>query len=66
MRFFCRLLGHTWIHRTDNPKISWNVNEKTLAELEIKTQAEPRFWIECVRCGQRNENPTREELQRAM
>ena len=66
MHFFCRLLGHTWIHRTDNPKISWNTNAKTQAELELTAPNEPRFWLECVRCGKRIENPTREELRRAM
>ena len=66
MNVFCRLFGHTWVHKTDNPKISWNTNEKTLAELELTASAEPRFWLECQRCGETNENPTREELKRAI
>ncbi len=55
MHFFCRLLGHTWIHQTDNPKISWNTNAKTQAELELTAPDEPRFWLECVRCAKRIE-----------
>ena len=66
MRFFCRLLGHTWLHRSENPKIAWYTNPKTLSELELKVAGEPRFWLECVRCGKRIDNPTREELRRAM
>ena len=62
---FCRLFGHTWVHRTDNPKISWNT-AKNLSELEQTASGEPRFWLECQRCGQRNEAPTREDLRRAM
>lgn len=66
MRFFCSIFGHTWIHKTDNPKISWNTNAKSQAALDLTAQGEPRFWLECCRCGAKNEHPTRDELKRAM
>jgi hypothetical protein len=66
MNVFCRFLGHTWVHKTDNPKISWNTNEKNLSELDLTAESEPRFWLQCQRCGAKNENPTREEVRRAI
>jgi hypothetical protein len=65
MNIFCRLLGHTWLHKTEDPKISWNT-AKSLSELHLTADGEPRFWLQCERCGDRNENPTREDLKRAM
>ena len=64
MNFFCKLFGHTWVHQTENVKVSWNTN-KQMNELTITTQAEPRFWLQCQRCGQRNESPSREEIRAA-
>ena len=32
MNIFCRLLGHTWVHRSDDPKIAWNTT-KDMQEL---------------------------------
>ena len=63
-KFFCRVLGHTWVHKTDNPKVSWNTG-KSLAELHITATGEPKFWLQCQRCGEKNENPTREEIKKA-
>lgn len=65
MNIFCRLLGHTWLHKTEDPKMSWNTS-KNLSELDLTVEGEPRFWLQCERCGERNENPTREDLKRAM
>ena len=64
MNFFCRLFGHTWSHRTENPRISWNT-AKNLSELDHTTEVEePRFWLECARCGHTNENPSKDEIRR--
>jgi hypothetical protein len=53
-RFFCKLLGHTWIATTSKPKTSWNV-DKT-GQMLIATPAEEvRFFQECVRCHERRE-----------
>ena len=63
MNFFCRLFGHTWIHSSENPRISWNT-AKNLSELDLTTEVEePGFWLECRRCGERNESPTREQIK---
>jgi hypothetical protein len=64
MNFFCRLFGHTWVHATDNPRISWNT-AKNLSELDLSAEeTKPAFWLECRRCGERVENPTREQIKR--
>lgn len=53
-RFFCRLLGHTWISTTSKPKTSWNVDKS--GQLLVPTPAaEVRFYLECVRCRERRE-----------
>ena len=65
MNFFCRLFGHTWVHKTENQKVSWNTG-KSLSELHISTDSEgPRFWLECQRCQDRIENPSREQIRDA-
>jgi hypothetical protein len=57
MKFFCRIYGHTWIHETQAPEISWN-NDKGLVELfprVIAAEGEdeaPQFFRRCVRCGE--------------
>ena len=53
-KFFCRLLGHTWITTTSNPKTSWNV-DKTGMNLVPTPAGEVRFFNECVRCKERRE-----------
>ena len=64
MNLFCKLLGHTWVHRSDNPRISWNT-AKSLSELDMTTEEpDPRFWLQCQRCGERNDDPTPEEIKR--
>ena len=53
-RLFCKLLGHTWIPTTSNPKTSWNV-DKT-GQLLVPTPASAvRYFQECVRCRERRE-----------
>jgi hypothetical protein len=49
MNFFCRIFGHTWIHETQGPKVSWN-NDKGLVELFARSEGEPEFFRRCVRC----------------
>lgn len=51
-KLFCRLLGHTWQHKVDDPKIRWSA-AKNMAELELTAAAEPVFYLECVRCKER-------------
>ena len=53
-RFFCRLLGHTWIATTSKPKTSWNV-DKSGQQLVPTPAEEVRFYRECVRCRERRE-----------
>lgn len=62
MNLFCRLLGHTWVHKTEDPKVSWNTG-KDLLQLHQTTEGEIRFYLECHRCGEQKENPTREEIK---
>jgi len=62
MNFFCRILGHTWTHRTEDPKVSWNTG-KDLVQLHPTASGEIRLYLQCHRCGERNDNPTREELK---
>lgn len=57
MNLFCRLLGHTWIHRVDEPKIRWTTNPKSLNELDATVEGEPDFYQLCVRCAARKEWP---------
>jgi len=54
MNFFCRILGHTWVHETEAQKIRWTTNAKTLAELVPTPDGEaPAFYRVCARCGER-------------
>ena len=62
MNLFCKLFGHTWVHQSENVKISWN-NTKKQNELVMKTEGKPKFWLECHRCGIRNDSPSREEIR---
>lgn len=64
MNFFCRIFGCTWVHRTQDPKISWNTG-KSLSELHQTVEGEYKFWLECQRCGDRNEAPSPAEVKRA-
>lgn len=50
MNFFCRLLGHTWVMKSEDPKIRWSTEPKSLALLEITADGEPSFYWECARC----------------
>jgi hypothetical protein len=51
-KFFCLILGHTWIPVSDNPKTNWNV-DKTGHLLLATAASEIRFFDECVRCRER-------------
>lgn len=53
-RFFCKLLGHTWVPATSNPKTSWNV-DKTGQLLVATPASQMRYYHECVRCRERRE-----------
>jgi hypothetical protein len=53
MNLFCRLLGHTWVMKADNPKIRWTTDPKTLARLDLEADREPGFYWECARCRER-------------
>ncbi len=58
MNFFCRLLGHTWVHKSDDPKIAWNTT-KSMDELAMTASGVPRFYEECARCGAQRDLPVR-------
>ena len=56
MNFFCRLLGHTWVPKSEDPKIRWSTS-KNLSELDQSAVGTVRLWEECARCGEtRNES----------
>ena len=52
MNFFCRIFGHTWVPRSENPKIRWT-NAKNLSELEMTVTGEPELCLECARCKEK-------------
>jgi hypothetical protein len=49
MNLFCRIFGHTGVHKVDEPKIRWTT-AKNLSELDQESTGEPRFYLECARC----------------
>lgn len=53
MNFFCRIFQHTWVMKTEDPKIRWTTDAKTLARLEATPAGEPVFFWECARCKER-------------
>lgn len=53
MNFFCRLLGHTWVMKTEDQKIRWTTDAKTLSTLDATADGEPVFFWECARCRER-------------
>ena len=56
MNLFCRLLGHTWVPRSDNPKLRWTAAEN-MSEMQMQADGEVRLWEACARCGERREIP---------
>ena len=64
MNIFCRIFGHTWVHKVEDPKIRWTTNAKTLNELEPTVDGEPKFYMECARCGLKKDwAPTKVEIR---
>lgn len=63
MNLFCRLLGHTWVHQSENPKVRWTT-AKNMSELDMTAEGEPSFWIECARCKERRPYAPGERGQR--
>jgi hypothetical protein len=57
MNFFCRILGHTWVPKAENPKTAWNV-DKSGQLLAPRPAGEVRFYDECARCRERRDVPT--------
>jgi hypothetical protein len=53
-KFFCKLLGHTWVTVATNPKTNWNA-DKSMTNLIATPAEEVRFFNECVRCKERRE-----------
>jgi len=53
-KFFCMLLGHTWVPMATNPKTSWNTS-KDMQTLVATPAAEVRFFSQCARCAERRE-----------
>lgn len=54
MNFFCKIFGHTFVHKVDEPKIRWSTT-KNLSELAQTVSGEPEFYMQCVRCGERDQ-----------
>ena len=64
MNLYCKIIGHTFVYRTENPKVAWNAG-KDMVELHITSETEPRAWLQCQRCGKRIEDPTPDQVKRA-
>lgn len=62
MNIFCRIFGHTWVHKVEEPKIRWT-NAKNLSELEQTVDGEPRFYLECARCKEQRAWDNQEALR---
>ncbi len=56
MNFFCRIFGHTWVHRTEDANPCWNTTKKG-AVLVPSTKADTKYFDVCQRCGERVERP---------
>lgn len=62
MNFFCTIFGHTWVHKSDSPKTSWNVDKDGL-QLFAHPDGEVVFYEECARCRER-QNERRIQVER--
>lgn len=64
MNWYCKLIGHTYIYKSEQPKIRWYA-DKDMTELHMEAPEEgaPLRFLECVRCGDRVENPTPEQVK---
>ncbi len=54
MNIFCRIFGHTFVHKVTGPNIRW-ATTKNLSELSQVAAGEPEFYTECARCHERGE-----------
>ena len=65
MNIFCRIFGHTFVHKVEEPKIRWTTS-KNLSELDQTVSGEPEYYLECVRCGLRKDwEPSKVEVRLA-
>jgi len=64
MKWYCKLIGHTYVYKSEQPKIRWYA-DKDMTELHMEAPEEgaPLRFIECVRCGDRVDNPTPEQVK---
>ncbi len=61
MNFFCTIFGHTWVHKSETPKTSWNVDKDGLL-LFAHPAGDVLLYEECARCKQRR-NERRIEVE---
>ena len=64
MNFFCRIFGHTWLHKTEDLKIRWTT-AKNMNELDMTSAGTPKFYMECARCKVRRQYEDDAERRRA-
>ena len=64
MKWDCKLIGHTYVYKSDESKIRWYA-DKDMTELHMEAGEEdaPLRFLECVRCGKRVDNPTPEQVK---
>jgi len=59
MNLFCRLLGHTWIPKTEAPSTRWNTTKDGHTLEASPQESEVRHFQECRRCGERKDEAPR-------
>ncbi len=63
MKWYCKLIGHTFVYKTQMPKVSWNTG-KDQAELHMTAEGpEPACFLECARCGAVVHDPSPEQVK---
>ncbi len=63
MHWYCKLIGHTYVYKTENKRISWNTGKDALELHLTSEEGEPRPWLECRRCGKRIDDPTPDQVR---